>query len=242
MKTGLVACVVFLAALAAPSADKKPPAAKMVDEGSFGVFVGGRRVATEKFQIEQLADGNITRSELRVVDGGSNVVQKSELDMTSDGQLRRYAWSEISPGKAEATVVPQDQFLIERLVPSPAEKPIEQPFILPPSTVILDDYFFSQRQLLAWRYLGAGCQPASGRTECKLAPTRFGVLIPRQRASALVNVEYAGKEKVRIRGEERELDRFNLTGDGIDWRLWLDQNYRLVRIVIASENTEVVRD
>ena len=33
------------------------PAVTAVDSGSFGVFVGAKRTATEKFSVEQTADG-----------------------------------------------------------------------------------------------------------------------------------------------------------------------------------------
>ncbi len=58
----------------------------------------------------------------------------------------------------------------------------------------------------------------------------------------LVTLEYVGKEKVTIRGQQVELDRFNLEGDGIDWAMWLDDAHKLQRVVIASDATEVVRD
>jgi hypothetical protein len=41
---------------------------------------------------------------------------------------------------------------------------------------------------------------------------------------------------------ERELHRFNLTGEGIAWALWLDDQLKLVRILIPADNIEVVRD
>lgn len=246
MKSALLAFVLVVATVAAPAADKKVPAGKagkMVDSGSFGIYLGGRRIGTEKFEIEQLADGNVTRSEVTVEDGTIKAQQKSELEMDGAAQLRRYSWSEVSPGKAQATVVPDGQLLRESLVTAVGEKPIEQPYILPSSTVILDDYFFAQRQLLAWRYLASGCQPGvSGQTECKLVPTRYPAVIPRQRTSVLVSIEYVGKEKVRIRGEERELNRFNLSAEGMDWAMWLDDSNKLLRIVIAADSTEVVRD
>lgn len=228
-------------------ADKKKPTdpTRIVDSGSFGIFIHGRRVATEKFQIAQENGANVTRSELKVDGAGSKADQRAELEMTATGELRRYAWKELSPGKAEATVEPdnQDQFLVEHMVPSPNDKPIEQPFILPPSTAILDDYFFSQRELLAWRYLGSGCTPdANGETQCKLGKVDFGALIPRQRASVLVSMQYMGKEKVMIHGKPMELDRFNLVGDGIDWSLWLDNTHLLQRVVVNTDGTEVVRD
>ncbi len=243
MKSAAVALLFVLATVTASATDKKLSAGKMVDSGSFGIFVAGHRIGTEKFEIEQLADGNITRSEVTVQDGATKAQQKSELEMNGAGQLLRYSWNELSPGKAEATVVPDGQLLRERLVPGPTEKPIERPYILESSTAILDDYFFVQRELLAWRYLASGCQAAAGgQTECKLVPMHYPALIPRQRLSVLVGIEYVGKESVLIHGKQRELNRFNLSAEGLDWALWLDNNNKLVRILIAADSTEVVRD
>src|SRR5581483_2215599 len=104
------------------------------------------------------------------------------------------------------------------------------------------DYFFVQRQVLAWRYLAAGCHPAPGQQGCRLAKAQFGVLVPRQRASALVSMEYVGREKVVVKGAERELNRFKLESDGSEWGLWFDDQHRLVRVIIAAQNTEVLRD
>jgi hypothetical protein len=139
-------------------------------------------------------------------------------------------------------VEPQGQLLIERVVGEPTVKPVEQPYILPASTAILDDYFFIHRELLAWRYLGADCKATPGQSGCKLPRAQFGALIPRQRTSLLVSMEFVGPETVTIRGQQRRLNRFNLQGDGMDWALWLDDTYKLIRIVIASNGTEVLRD
>ena len=187
------------------AADKKIPA-NVVDSGSFGIFVQGRRVATEKFEIAQQGDGNVTRAELKVEDGPTKAVQQSELELTSTGELRHYSWNEISPEKAQMTIDPDNQFLMAHISAAQA-KPVDQPFILPPTTAILDDYFFSHRELLAWRYLGGGCtQKNPGQTECKLQKSEFGVLIPRQRAAVLVTLEFVGKEKVTVRGRVAALD------------------------------------
>jgi hypothetical protein len=224
--------------------DKKPPASThIVDSGTFGIFINGRRVGTEKFEISQVGEGNVTRAELKVEDGSNKAAQKSELQLSGAGDLQHYSWNELSPGKAQETVDPNDQFLIERITASPQEKSVEQPFILPKSTAILDDYFFSHRELLAWRYLGANCsRNPAGQTECRLGKTDFGVLIPRQHVSALISMEFKGKEKVTIRGQEVELNRFNMQSDSMDWALWFDDQHRLQRVVIASDATEVLRD
>jgi len=246
----VVVVVAAMLALAAPGmgadkADKKDKSQKpseVVDSGSFGIFVGGRRVATEKFQIENRDQGNLTTSELTVDDGKQKASQTSELELSSTGELQRYSWKERSPGKAETSVEPKDTFLMEIITPNPGEKPQEVPFFLPRSTAILDDNFFAHRELLAWRYLGTGCKLGLGQSTCKLQKMKFGVIIPRQGAFIPVNIEYIGKEKVKLGETERELNRFNLTGEGMDWALWLDDQNKLVRIVIAADNTEVLRD
>jgi hypothetical protein len=241
----LLPLAALLISLSVFAADKKKPTepTRVIDSGSFGIFVAGRRVATEKFEISQEADGNTTRAELKVDDGGNQAEQKSVLRLSATGDLQHYGWQELKPGKSEATVDPDNQFLMERLMPAPNEKPIERPFILSPSTAILDDYFFSQRELLAWRYLGTSCKSnPGGEIQCKLGKVDFGALIPRQRTSVLVSMQYAGREKVTLHGKQVELDRFNLQGEGIDWALWLDSAHMLQRVVIAADGTEVVRD
>ena len=158
------------------------------------------------------------------------------------GDLLSYSWKEQNPGKGEITVEPKDSFVMEYVTPAPAEKAQEQPFFVPRSTPILDDNFFSHRELLAWRYLGVGCQRGLGQTNCRLSRMRFGVIIPHQGVFIIVYMDYAGREKVKMGETERELNRFNLTGEGIEWRLWLDDQNKLVRILIAADNTEVLRD
>ncbi len=224
------------------AADKKPAATgKLVDSGSFGVFVNGKRVATETFQIEQMADSSVLRSEFKTDPPGAPAAQTAEMVMAPNGDLLRYEWNETSPTPATAVVEPQKQLLVQHITGGPTVKAVDQQYILPSSTVILDDYFFSQREVLAWRYLGENCH-TDQRGGCNLPRAQFGALIPRQRTSTLVNMEYIGHETVTVHGKKRELSRFNLQGDGIDWGLWLDEHNMLVRVYIPAEKIEVVRD
>lgn len=239
-----VAAALVLAApgMSAGKKDKSEKTGEMVDSGSFGVFVGGKRVATEKFHIEKREDGNVSSSELTADDGNQKFSQTSELQLASSGDLLRYSWKEQSPGKGETTVEPKDTFLMETLTPAPAEKATEVPFFAPRSTAILDDNFFTHRELLLWRYMVAGCRMGLGQTNCRPPKMTFGAIVPRQGVFITVSLEYLGREKVTVGGTERELNRFNLAGEGIAWALWLDDQQKLVRILIPSENTEVVRD
>jgi hypothetical protein len=57
-----------------------------------------------------------------------------------------------------------------------------------------------------------------------------------------VTLEFAGREKVSIRGANQELNRLDLKSESQNWTLWMDDQFKLQRILIVSDNTEVVRD
>lgn len=79
---------------------------------------------------------------------------------------------------------------------------------------------------------------------CPKEPAQFGVLVPQDRLSMKVTLEPVGMEKISINGAERQLLRLNLKDEGGEWALWLDdQNmFKLIRIVVVGDNTEVIRD
>lgn len=232
-----LACGLILA-----SAAWAEKSAKIVDSGSFGIFRAGKRVATETFKIEQQPGGSFASFQLKLDDGSKQPAQTAEMELTPSGALKRYEWHQVSPEKAEAVVTANDPFLMERMVASADAKPIQQPFLVPPTTVILDNNFFSQRELLAWRYMAGGCKAASGEMQCKLPPAKFGVLIPQGLNTSTVTMESVGWQRVPIRGVERDLIRLDLKTDSGDWALWLDRDYKVIRMWISGENTEVLRD
>jgi hypothetical protein len=223
--------------------DKATPAAQMVDSGSFGVFMGGHRVATETFSIHQSSEGSSIVSEFKSEAGTDKADQTCDWQMNPNSELRKYEWKEVSPGQSQATVVPSQDFLIERYRNSPQDKELEKPFLLPASSSLLDDYFFVQREVLAWKFLATSCKQDKGALQCPLKQAvPFGALNPHARASMSVTVEFAGREKVTIRGGEQELNRLDLKSDSNNWTLWLDDQFKLQRILILGDNTEVVRD
>jgi hypothetical protein len=218
---------------------KTDAAATIIDSGSFGVFVSGRRVATETFVIKQLIDSSVTSSDIKLEN--SKETQHSELQLTPRGDLVRYDWKE-SGGqeKGETTVEPAQQFLMQKVKAN--DKYTEQPYLMPNSSAVLDDYFFSHRELLLWRYLGSGCIPKTGQQGCELQKAQYGFVVPRQRSSGMASLSYIGKETVQIHGAIKELDKFSMTSDFGDWLLYLDENKKLVRVIILGESTEVIRD
>jgi len=229
--------ILSLATLPAWSGTSKKSNVQVIDSGSFTVYINGKRVANEKFEITQSPEMSVAKAELKLDD--AKYAQMAELNILPNGDLQRYQWSEKDQG--QATVEPKDEFLIERVTLNQG-KSAEQPFILPASTLILDDYFFSQRQLLLWRYLATQCQPKPGEKGCNLAPTQFGVIVPRAQSSSQVTVAYSGQQKVAIKGADRLLSRFELHMEGNDWSVWVDDAYKIQKIAIDAEHTEVFRD
>jgi hypothetical protein len=233
-------------AVSAAAADKKNQAkaapAQTVDSGSFGIFMKGVRVATETFSIQQETSSSVIKSQLKQTVGADPISQKSDLEMTAAGELIRYEWSQSSGGSL--SVFPNNEFLLEKISTASSSKPAEKPFLMPSSSAILDNNFFVHREVLIWRYLAAACKPEGGAMKCQQDPGDFGVLVPQDSTSMHVRMELVGKEKIPVRGTDRELMRLNLKGDDFDWALWVDEqdHFKLIRVAIPADNTEVVRD
>ena len=84
------------------------------------------------------------------------------------------------------------------------------------------------------------------------------ILVPRQHLSGNATLELLGPGKVMIKGVERELNKVKLdmTGpqsltwlndqgrdsDSTQWVLWVDDQYRVIKMTVAGTNVEVVRD
>ncbi|HET6180907.1 MAG TPA: hypothetical protein VFE61_28570 [Candidatus Sulfotelmatobacter sp.] len=239
----LISSLAFAAGHAGDKKDKaKPEGPQTVDSGSFGVFIKGQRVVTETFHIEQLNGNSVIKSQLKETGAADPTSQKSDLQLTSSGELLRYEWSQASGGSL--VVIPNNDFLMEKVTAASSGKTAEKPFLMPSTSSILDNNFFVQREVLAWRYLAAACKPESGNLKCQQDAAQFGVLVPQDQTSLSVRLLLVGKEKVMIRGVERELLRLNLSGESFEWGLWLDDkdHFKLIRVAIPADNTEVVRD
>jgi hypothetical protein len=223
-------------------AAEKTIAPKMVDSGSFGVFSGAHRIATETFSIRQTADGSVITSEFKSEQGEQKADQSSELDLTPSVELRRYEWKELTPEKMNAIVEPKDTFLIEHVFLGANEKPHDQNFLLPASTSILDDYFFIQREVLAWKFLATACKQQTAGLGCpQNQKIQLGALNPHARSSMLVTLEFTGKDNVLLHGGQHELSRFVLKSETGDWAFWLDDQFKVVRL-LGDNGIEVVRD
>jgi len=240
----MVALVWSTAMFAAPvpKEKEKEHEGKVVDSGSFGVFQSGHRVGTETFSIYQTASGSVIQSEFKTENAPTQDVQTSEMHLTASGDIRRYEWKELSPEKAESVVIPNDDFLNQKWRAG-EEKEHEQPYLLPVSTSILDDYFFIQREVLAWKFLAGACKQEKGQVQCRPRErAQFGTMNPRQHSSAPLSAEFIGREKVTLKSGPQDLLKLELKSDAGTWQLWLYDQFKVMRMYVVGENTVVDRD
>jgi hypothetical protein len=250
MTAFMMALTWCLAASAAPvprekgKEKEKEHEGKNVDSGAFGVFQNGHRVGTETFSIYQTSYGSVINSEFKTENAPTQDVQSSEMQLTATGDVRRYEWKELSPEKAESVVLPNSDFLTQKWSTGPQEKEHEQPYLLPASTTILDDYFFVHREVLAWKFFGQACKQEKGQVpQCPLKQrVQFGTLNPRQHSSAPLSAEFLGREKLTLKNGQQELIKLELKNDAGTWQLWLDDQFKVMRMSIVGENTVVDRD
>lgn len=216
---------------------------KEIDSGSFAVLQNGHRVGTETFTIYQTNYGSLTHSDFKTENAPTEAAQTSELQLTATGDIRHYEWKELSPGKAQSSVTPNSDFLTQKWRASPQDKESEQPYLLPVATSILDDYFFVHRELLAWKFLGASCKQEKGQLQCPLKQrAQFGTLNPHQHSPAPLSMEFLGREKVSLKSGPQDLLKLELKGEANTWQIWLNDQFKVMRMVIVGENTQVDRD
>jgi hypothetical protein len=240
----VVCCVAASAAPAPKDKEKeKQHEGKNIDSGSFGVYQSGHRVGTETFSIYETSYGSIIESEFKTEDTTPEAIQTSVLQLNAKGDIRRYEWKEVSPAKSESVVVPNEEFLNQKWRTEAEEKEHEQPYLLPPSTSILDDYFFIHRELLAWKYLQGDCKVEKGMLQCMTKQrAKFGTLNPRQHTSAPLEAEFIGREVVALKSGPQDLFKLELKNDSGTWQLWLNDKFMIMRINVLGENTVVERD
>ena len=69
----------------------------------------------------------------------------------------------------------------------------------------------------------------------------FRVTFSLPRDSAL-SAEFLGREKLTLKNGQQELIKLELKNDAGTWQLWLDDQFKVMRMSIVGENTVVDRD
>ena len=216
----------------------------VVDSGSFSILVNGKHVATETFRMEQHSSSNTVTSQLKYDDSSIKASQRAEMEINSSGMLKKYTWTEIEPVKAEIVVEPQDEnFIVSHIAASGGAPARDNVHPLPPSVTILDDNFFSQLQVLAWKYLAVSCPPdKEGKTVCNFQEQKIPVLNPHQQSSQVILLSFEGRHAMKWKNSFLSFNVFKIKAEAGESELWVGDDHKLVRVRIAADNTEVLRD
>jgi hypothetical protein len=217
----------------------KAAASRVVDSGSFGIFMEGKRVGTETFHIEEGPGVSVATSDVKIDDGANKLEQHAEMRVASNGALRFYRWWSTLPSREEVIVEAKDDFLLEHIT-SADQKKMDISHILPTSTSILDDYVFSHREILAWRYLATSCVIKDGNRACSRGI--FGVLVPRQHTAVNASVELVERNVTKIKGVDQELNQMKVDTGGELWLIWMDDQFKVQKMAIPTQKVEVERD
>jgi hypothetical protein len=71
---------------------------------------------------------------------------------------------------------------------------------------------------------------------------QFATLNPHQQSSAPLSAEFLGREKVNLKGGQQDLLKIELKNDAGTWQLWLDDQFKVMRMMVVGENTVAERD
>jgi len=216
----------------APVSPGSAPASSLNDQGVFQLFLAGRRIGSEKFEIQSTADQTSAKAEteFQIEKGQKPVLIKTSSSLVLNAQLAplTYSWSMKSPqaSSLEADFRSKPAKLRYRTVTGEAD---ERDFSLLPDIVLIDTNAFHHFELLAARY-----RLTSGGKQV------FRAFVPQDALPGELSVEGKGKEK--IRGQSEELLHLVVTTDLAQIDLWLDDQRHLQRVLIGAAQLEAVRE
>src|SRR2546428_8398483 len=81
---GTISLLLFIALAAAAPAKEKEPAGQKIDNGSFGGFLNGRRVATETLLIVHSNKGRVATYQFQTEPGAHPADRSSALELTGN--------------------------------------------------------------------------------------------------------------------------------------------------------------
>ena len=203
------------------------------DHGVFELFVEGRPVGTEKFEIRSGKDGVEAQAEihLRVDQGGKTVDEKSYPSLTLNSKLYpvSYTWSQKGSQSSDLQADFRSSPAKTRYKTVTGQED-DRDFQLPPDVAVLDDNVVHHYQLIVNRY-----RWTSGGKQT------FHVFIPQEAMPGDITVEEAGPEEVKVGETSLNLQHLVVTAELARIDLWVDGQQHLQRISIPEAHFEGVR-
>lgn len=201
-----------------------------VDEGSFTLTRGGAKIGREEFRIvRQPADGGGAYTARATAAYGDRRVTPA-LQADADGTPERYQVEVRRGGALEQRVSAQAAGTHFRAQSVSDVGEAAREFLLEPGTVIVDDELYHQLYFVVRRAPDGG-------------GARVSVLAPRRGAQSVVTVTLDGTERLAVGGRPVDARHYVLTDRAGGRReVWADAQGRVLRVVLAAEGVEALRD
>ena len=224
-----VALFIFLLiAFAFAHAEKKPSAVFQPDKGKFNIFVDGKSVGKEEFEIAPNGGGWVAKGSTEINTGeGQPAHVTGNLTLQANGAPMAYDWVSKSDKTNSAHIVFTNGIAKIDLTVQGAQ-PYEQEFTFnSPMVVVLDNNMYHQYAVLArvydWSKGGAQTLP---------------VLIPQEITPGSITAEATGSA---TSGGKTYLG-LRVTTSDIEVLLLLDSSHRLMRLEVPASKVTVVRE
>ena len=211
-------------------AQKKPSAASIfvADRGKFKVFLDGKPVGQEEFDISPSGVGWIAKGTNHfAVEGSAPATVTGNLSLSSDGAPISYDWSSQSD-KTNSAHITFAGAVAKMTVQLGSAHSFEQDLTFSsPLIVVLDDNLYYQYVLLArvydWNRRGT---------------QNFSVLVPQELLPGSITVDWAGA----VNAEGKAYEGLKVTTNDLELMLYLDSNHRLMRLEVPASKAAVIRE
>lgn len=203
------------------------------DRGTFEVFVAGKTVGTETFEIRVRSDRIEAHGEvhLMVEQKGKTVEVRTSSDLLLDPHFdpRSYTWNQKGAQSSQLSIDFRAQPVHARYKMVNGQED-RRDFKLDKDIVVLDDNAIHQYQLALARY-----DQAKGGTQT------FRAFIPQEALPGVITLNSIGSEPVIVNGDTRMLRKFLLTTDLAQINLWADDHGHLQMVSAPDSQYQAVR-
>jgi len=224
-------CLAALLLLAAGMNARTAPAASVMaaDKGKLKIFVDGKSVGSEEFEIVPESDSWIARgkAEVQGQDGGARVRVLSSLRLRPDGVPLAYEWSMEGGRKTGAHIV-FEKGVAKITSEMEGSQPFQQEMNFEtPKIAVLDNNLFHQYGVLARLY----DWPAGG-------VQTFPVIIPQDVTPGSLNVESLGPRSVN----GHSYSALRVATSDLEVFVYVDASHRLMQVEVPSAKASIVRE
>lgn len=203
------------------------------DRGTFEIFIAGKSIGTETFEIrvrgdQVVAQGNV---HLQMEQNGKSTEVRTSSNLLLDAHLDplTYTWNQKGPRSSQLSIDFRTRPARVRYKTVSGQDD-RRDFQLEKDVVVLDDNALHQYQLAAARYDWA-----------KGGKQTFHAFIPQEALPGVITLDSLGSEPVTVDGQKLTLRHLLLSTELAQINLWVDDQDHLQMVSAPSAQFQAVR-